>query len=143
VVELLRLYTDIEVKFWWTYDHWTNGVHDYHDQGGWEKAWREDNGRFALIFTGDEGIKNSIWYQSGFRTAVKGVRWVSAQYDNVMPSAFTGACPVTMVTHLTQPSQVPVLSSIPLVGRLFAKREDKDRQNLLLTVTPHLVRDAQ
>ncbi len=140
---IFELYTDIELKVWWTYDHWTNGVHDYHDEGKWTKSWREDNGRFALIFSGDEGVRNSIWYQSGFRTAVKGVRWVSAQYDTVMPSAFTRTCPVTLVTHLTQPSQTPALSTVPIVGRLFAKPEDKDKKNLVLTVTPSLIRDAQ
>lgn len=137
------IYVDHKLTVWWTYDHWTNGQHDYHDEGGWTEEWTEDLGKLRFVFEGEKGVKNSIWYQSGFDTAVKGVRSVAAVYENVDPDIFMGPCPLTTVTHLTQPSQTPILSTVPLVGNLFRGEKTDDDSPLTVLVRPRIIRDAQ
>lgn len=105
---IYQLYTDHKLTIWWTYDHWTNGVHDDHDEGEESYSWRTYEGlRFEKMFGGEEGLKNSIWYQSGFDTAVKGVKVLGTEYA-LAPEDMMGGCPLTLNTHLTLPSMDPV-----------------------------------
>jgi hypothetical protein len=112
---ILEIYRDNKLRVWWTYDHWTNGVHDDHDEGEESFAWR-DSKTIKLRFGGDEGFKNSIWYQSGYNTAVKGVRQVGALFP-VSPGDLTG-CGALLTTHYTLPEEDPVRTQ-PMVLRLF------------------------
>ncbi|NKB18976.1 MAG: hypothetical protein GKS01_00385 [Alphaproteobacteria bacterium] len=137
------IYVDHKLTVWWTYDHWTNGEHDYHSEGGWSEEWTEDLGKLRLIFEGEKGVKNSIWYQSGFDTAVKGVRSVAAVYENVDPDILKGPCPVRTVAHLTKPSQTPVLNTVPLVGDMFRGKKTDDDNPLLVLIKPRIIKDAQ
>lgn len=112
---VIELYRDNKVTVWWTYDHWTDGVHDDHDEGSEAFAWR-DSKTFKFPLAGDEGAKNSIWYQSGYDTAVKGVRQVGALFP-VSPGDLTG-CGLNLTTHLTRPDKDPVVTE-PMVLHLF------------------------
>lgn len=112
---VIELYRDNKLTVWWTYDHWTDGVHDDHDEGSEAFAWR-DSKTFKFPLAGDEGAKNSIWYQSGYDTAVKGVRQVGALFP-VSPGDLTG-CGLNLTTHLTRPDKDPVVTE-PMVLHLF------------------------
>ncbi len=112
---IYEIYRDNKLTFWWTYDHWTNGVHDDHDEGEESYKWR-DSKQFKVRFDGAEGAKNSIWYNSGYDTAVKGVRQVGALFP-VTPGDLSG-CGLNLTTHYTLPSQDPVRTE-PMVLHLF------------------------
>lgn len=134
------IYRDHKLTVWWTYDHWTNGVHDDHDEGIETTQWREDIGSFKARFGGDKGFENSIWYQSGYDTAVKGVRHMGALYD-IAPEDLMGDCGLASVTHLTLPGQDPV-TTIPVLNRLFIdpkEAEGKNVRGLLIHITPTIV----
>lgn len=130
------IYRDHKLTVWWTYDHWTNGVHDAHDEGQEVTTWREDVGSFKLRFGGDEGIRNSIWYQSGFDTAVKGVRSVGAEFP-VSPGDLTG-CGLNLVTHLTLPGKDPVITAPVFVNLRLEDdpAEELHRRRFLYTIPP-------
>ncbi len=119
------VYRDHKLTVWWTYDHWTDGVHDAHDEGREATQWREDLGSFRLRFNGEKGIENSMWYQSGFDTAVKGVRQMGASYP-VSPGDLTG-CGLNLVTHLTLPSQDPVITKPFFVNLHIDEPYDPDK----------------
>ncbi|MCC7304836.1 MAG: hypothetical protein IT558_01100 [Alphaproteobacteria bacterium] len=134
------LYVDHKLTVWWTYDHWTNGVHDDHDEGRETQEWRQNLGNLAVRFGGNEGIKNSIWYQSGFNTAVKGVQEMGAEFPGVTPEDLATQCGLTMVSHITAPERDPV-STIPVLGRLFIDPQasaGKKEKDLLVYITPTL-----
>ncbi|MGB4107915.1 MAG: hypothetical protein WBK55_08990 [Alphaproteobacteria bacterium] len=132
------IYRDHKLTVWWTYDHWTNGVHDAHDEGSETSQWREDLGSYKLRFGGEKGIQNSIWYQSGFDTAVKGVRHIGALYD-IAPEDLMGECGLASVTHLTLPGQDPV-TTVPFIKHLFVERDEgKNLRDLMIHITPAIV----
>ena len=116
------IYRDHKLTVWWTYDHWTNGVHDDHDEGRETTEWRENLGNLRLRFDGEKGIENSIWYQSGFDTAVKGVRKMGALYS-ITPEDLTG-CGLNSMTYYTIPSKDPV-TAVPLGFNVHLESDDK------------------
>lgn len=114
---IFSIYADFKLTVWWTYDHWTNGVHDAHREGRESSQWRENLGDVTARFGGEKGVQNSIWYQSGFNTAVKGVREVGALFSTVTPQQLADPCPLSLVSHVTLPQNDPV-DTVPMTGSL-------------------------
>ncbi len=110
------IYMDHKLTVWWTYDHWTNGVHDDHDEGEEVSTWRTYHGDFYKKYAGESGVPNSMWYQSGYNTAVKGVKHAGALFP-ISPGDLTG-CGAFLTTHYTLPSADPVKTQ-PMVLHLF------------------------
>jgi hypothetical protein len=125
---IISLYVDHKLTLWWTYDHWTNGVHDAHDEGSETTTWRT-SASFRQNLEGPQGIENSIWYQSGFDTAVKGVKHIGAVFD-VGPEELAGDCPLNLVTHVTMPDQEPGIGTTPIVSQLSIDAAASDGKSL-------------
>jgi prefoldin subunit 5 len=126
---IIGLYVDHKLTVWWTYDHWTNGVHDAHSEGSETTAWRTQEGSFIRRFEGADGIENSMWYQSGFDTAVKGVKHMGATF-NVTPDELAGPCPLNLVTHVTMPGQEPDIGTTPFVSQIFIDPAESDGKSI-------------
>lgn len=126
--DIYSLYVDHKLTLWWTYDHWTNGVHDAHDEGSETTTWRTGHGDLIRRFGGDAGVQNSIWYQSGFETAVKGVRQIGAVFP-VSVEDLAQPCPLSLVTHVTLPEQDPVVT-VPFVSHLSIDPAEADGKRI-------------
>jgi hypothetical protein len=103
---IYSIYVDHKLTVWWTYDRWVDGEHVEHDEGRETTEWRTNLGDFKVRFGGHEGLQNSLWYNSGYDTAVKGVQEMGAFY-NIKPADLSD-CPVGVVTHYTMPGLDPV-----------------------------------
>jgi hypothetical protein len=145
---IYSLYQDWELTVWWTYDHWTNGVHDAHEEGQEVSYGRDHLGDFLLRYEGEQGTQNSIWYTHGFDTAVKGINGLGAYYD-VPADVLAGPCPLRLVTHVTLPekdpvSTIPVLAEIPTVGNLFRNNADGPKtDDTIVLIKPYLVQGSE
>ena len=134
---IYSIYVDHKLTVWWTYDHWTDGVHDYHDEGEEVTEWRTNLGDFKVRYGGEEGVKNSLWYQSGFDTAVKGVKSMGAIYS-ITPEDLVGTCPkFASVTHLTLPDNDPVITW-PVRFGLNIDEEEAARKQRVLDAQIHM-----
>ncbi len=134
---IINIYRDWKLTVSWTYDHWTNGVHDQHREGGWVETGRDHLGSFPVNLEGEEGIKNSIWYTMGFDTAVKGIKHVGAIFA-LNPADLENAGRFHLVTHITQPETDPV-STIPFVSDLFAGKRENPKDDLMVFLKPHII----
>lgn len=134
---IISIYAEWTLTVSWTYDHWTNGVHDAHREGGWSESWREHVGDFTSFVTGEAAIKRSVWYLSGFDMAVAGVKHVGAVFP-LKPSDLVGSHPAHAVIHVSKPLDKPTVSTVPFITDLFAKKDDGKNDNLLVMVTPHI-----
>lgn len=126
------IYRDNKLTVWWTYDHWTNGVHDYHDEGEESTAWRDDLGSFKVRFDGEKGIKNSLWYTSGYDTATDGVRSMGAGYKLTQNDLI--GCGLNAVTHFTLPDQDPVVTMPTFVNLHLDNGYDPAKPKIIFTV---------
>lgn len=136
---IYKLYTDHKLSFWWKYDRYVNGQHVEHREGDGAFAWRTYDGlQIVDMFEGKEGVENSIWHQSGFDTAVKGIKVIGAEYD-LSPQDLAGSCPLTLNTHLTAPGLDPVMTQ-PMINALYvdpAQAEGKAFEDIKVGVNPY------
>ncbi len=101
---LYSLYYDWKLTVWWTYDHWTDGVHDYHDEGEEVTTGRNNVGDWKVYDKPESGI----WSQYGFGNASKGINGLGMEYDI---SKLNLSCPLRMTTYITEPKADPVIAT--------------------------------
>lgn len=101
---IYSLYYDWKLTVWWTYDHWTDGVHDYHDEDEEVTTGRNTIGSWKAY----EGAENGVWSKFGFGNASKGIKGLGMEYDI---SKLDLACPLRMTTYITEPEADPVIAT--------------------------------
>jgi hypothetical protein len=137
---IISIYAEWTLTVSWTYDHWTNGVHDEHREGGWSESWREHFGDFRLFIQGKQAIKRSAWYLSGFDMAVAGVKHIGAVFP-LTPADLSGPHPAHVVIHVSKPATKPTVTTVPFVADLFARKKKDKKDNIIVLVRPHVLRD--
>lgn len=140
---IFSLYQDWKLTVWWTHDRWVDGQHVLHE-GGEEITTGRNTKDFAVRFQGEKGVQNSIWSNSGFETATKGIQSLGTVYT-LPEKAIMGVCPLQVVTHVTLPKEdpvrtVPVLGEIPLLSSLFHDGGDQ-KKDLQVVIKPRIISD--
>lgn len=104
-----EMYVDWKLTVAWTEDHYINGKHVSHKEGGWSKEGHNILGTFTVPRKGE-----GIWSKLGFSNAVQGVKSLGTLFP-ISPSLLA-AKPMSLVVHVTKPGEDPVITTPFVVG---------------------------